>query len=220
MKQQLSKSFSCILAVMCMILYTTVAFIVPQTKRRSSNNARSGVLGSNPPFQTLRPTTALRAFDKNMTDTKFSLESYVEVGEPRLILLDLVTIAIACELMGIVDLLNDPRFWIAGGWNQPISPVTSVMDVLIQRFSGLSVSWLLAGSMWRGFRQESISSDESLIRTTGFICATFVIVRLGLAFMVATIGSDSVDTFDLVKQIYFAALLLCTGRAIYSKYNR
>ena len=220
MKQQLSKIFLCLLVVICMFQRSTVAFVVPQTKLLSSNNPYSGILGSHPQYQTLRPTTALRASDKNVTDTKFSLESYIEVGEPRILLLDLVTIAIACELMGLVDLLNDPRFWNNGGWMQPIPLEPSTMDVLIQRFSGLSVSWLLAGSMWRGFRQESISTDESLIRTTGSICVTFVILRLGLAFLVATIGADSVDTLDLVKQFYFAVLLLCTGRVIYSKYNR
>jgi hypothetical protein len=211
-----------LLGMITLMSQSVLGFIVPHAKQFSHNKeilSRAQEAATPSPR---RSTTMLQASDKNSTtDTKFSFDTYIEVGEPRILQCDLVMVAVACELLGLLDVLMDPSFWQKGGLNQPIPLIPPTLGTLLQRFCGLSFAWLLAGSSWRGFQQESIATDDALIWTTASMCVTFAILRVGLEYLVAMIGTDSaVDLVDLTRQIYFSLLTLCAGRLIYSKYNR
>jgi hypothetical protein len=213
-------SITRLFGIITLMSQSVLGFIVPHAKMSSRTKAPSSrALELAAPYP--RTTTMLQASDKNSTDTKFSFDTYIEVGEPRILQCDLVMVAIACELLGLLDVLMDPSFWQNGGLNQRIPLIPLTLGTLLQRFCGLSFAWLLAGSSWRGFQQESIATDDALIWTTASMCVTFAILRVGLEYLVAMIGTDpAVDFIDLARQIYFSLLTLCAGRLVYSKYNR
>jgi len=220
-KQKMRNVILLFFAILSMNKCTFAFFINSNTKLRINTAASITWTRHNSRVQYLRPSILLRASGQNnSTDPDFSLETYIEIGEPRILLLDLVVVAIACELLGLLDVLNDPIFWQKGGLSQSVPVVPSTLGILITRFSGLSVAWLLAGSSWRGFQQASIATDEALIWRTALMCATFITFRVGLEYLVSVFGADPVNFVDLARQCYFSVILLYTGRFIYSRYNR
>ncbi|KAL3939964.1 MAG: hypothetical protein SGARI_001171, partial [Bacillariaceae sp.] len=54
-------------------------------------------------------------------------------NQQSLILPDAFAILLACQLTGLLDVVNDPQFTQAGGWLQPIPAVPPTLGILVQR---------------------------------------------------------------------------------------
>mmetsp|Transcript_15394 Transcript_15394/g.21448 ORF Transcript_15394/g.21448 Transcript_15394/m.21448 type:complete len:213 (+) Transcript_15394:172-810(+) len=156
----------------------------------------------------------------NIEDNNSFLESYVTVAEPRLLMGDIISILMASQMMGLLDVLNDPVFWQSGGFNQPIPAIPSTLPTLIQRDSLLSLSWLPAALSRKGFQYETIATNTTTLRTTAIIWITFVFLRVGAELGLASATHSSMDTLEVARQCWFVALFVGTFRYIYGQYNR
>jgi hypothetical protein len=131
---------------------------------------------------------------------------------------DVVSIALASQLLGLADVLNDPTFWQQGGWFQPISPAdsTSTLPTLVQRDSILTICWVLSALGWKGYSD----SDEAELDTSVRIGVSFIVLRLALGFALPLVGLADFDVWDSIRQCYFAIILVGSFRFIYSQYIR
>ena len=157
----------------------------------------------------------------------FLVDSHKEppiVEDPLLLSVDVLAILLSCQLMGFVDVLNDPSFWKQGGFFQPIPAVPSTLGLFVQRASSMAVCWVSAGLVWLGFSREAYKSDEALVSSTIKIYLTFVLLRFGLAAIPAALGSPdpawSFDFVELGKQCYYPLLITVGFRYFYSINNR
>jgi len=57
---------------------------------------------------------------------------------------DLLALAVACQLLGLLDALNDPEFFVKGGWFQPIPAAPPSLPTLASRFAVNAVAWIVA----------------------------------------------------------------------------
>jgi hypothetical protein len=62
--------------------------------------------------------------------------------DPTLLVPDLLGVAVACELLGLLDAVNEPSFLQNGGWLQSAGGVPTTLPLLISRFSTNSVFWI------------------------------------------------------------------------------
>jgi hypothetical protein len=142
--------------------------------------------------------------------------------EPGVFFADLFGLAIACELLGLLDVVvNDPSFYKNGGWFQPIPAVPSTLSILVQRFSLNSVLYigtvlLLMG----GVGKEDVSSPQTVLQTSLRTSFVFTMVRLivgaMLAFTTASKGGldSNFDIVEMLRECYFVALATTAGRYV------
>ena len=98
----------------------------------------------------------------------------LELVDTGLLFADIMAVAIACQFMGLMDVLGDSDFWKNGGWFQPIqllytSTTTSspsTLPVLVQRFSLNTILWVAASWCLGGYNADSSSSSSAPTTTT------------------------------------------------------
>jgi hypothetical protein len=153
---------------------------------------------------------------KNSTDF-FNFDSQLTISDSRLLLVDIVSIALAAQLLGLLDVLNDPTFLERGGWFQPISPVKSTLPELIQRDSILSLCWILSALGWKGYEVTDVEEDggKTLLIASGFIVFRFAF-ETAISFAA---GHRDFDVWEMIRQCYFAILLVGSFRFLYSRYS-
>ena len=145
-----------------------------------------------------------------------NVDSDVPSMNPRLLLTDLLAVAIACQLMGLIDVLNDPVFWTNGGWLQPIL-VPESLPTLVQRFSINScvlicVAVVFPTSLSNSFRTTLLQS-----------LSMFSIVRIGLGLILLashadTTGPDALNVIvESIRECYFVSVATTTGRFALNK---
>jgi hypothetical protein len=163
-----------------------------------------------------RSSTFLCAIAKNSTDF-FKSDSQLTVSESRLLLVDTVSIALTAQLLGLVDVLNDPTFLERGGWFQPISPVESTLPVLIQRDSILSMCWILSALGWKGYEVTDVEENG---RKTLRIAAGFIALRFAFETAISFgAGRLDFDVWETIQQCYFVILLVGSFRFLYTQYS-
>jgi len=155
-------------------------------------------------------------FASNNTTNVPSETSSLLIQDPRLLAGDVVSIALASQLLGLVDVLNDPTFWQQGGWLQPISTTESTLPILVQRDSILSICWLIAALGWKGYNDDNGSDLQRTVQ----IAAGFCVLRVALGFAVSLLGHADFVLWDIVRQCYFTIILVGTFRFLYSQYIR
>jgi len=99
------------------------------------------------------------------------IRDFFYIPETRLLSGAICTLLMACQLLGLADVLNRPEFWTNGGIFQPISlgppdPVTgaSTLLKLVQRDSIMSITWVLAALKNGAYDYAAIADNESLLR--------------------------------------------------------
>lgn len=150
-------------------------------------------------------------------------QDFITVEEPRLVVLDLVSIALAAQFLGLMDVLQDATFWQKGGFLQPIPLAPSTLPIYVQRESILSICWVLSGLAWRGYQTEAALSDpEATVKLTVRIATIFVVLRVALAGIVVWSTGTNIDAFDIFRQCYVSILTAGSFRFLYSQftYNR
>jgi hypothetical protein len=86
----------------------------------------------------------------------------IVLEQPGLLITDTLAIAIASQLMGLLDVLNDPIFWSKGGWFQPLPVIPSTLGILVERFATLTVTWIGVALLVSSSVPSSSSSTKKL----------------------------------------------------------
>ncbi|CAB9509725.1 expressed unknown protein [Seminavis robusta] len=166
------------------------------------------------------PTTT---FERNSTS-----DDYLSVESP-IVIADLLAIAIATQLLGLTDVLNDPTFWNNGGWIQPVTStgVSNTLPVLVQRFSVTGIAWLgSAFSSTDGLNYKAVASPEESLQTVAKLLVPFSLALVLLEGVLAvTLYSGGSVGLDEATQIlanafqlwYFSAIALVAGRYVVSR---
>ena len=169
-----------------------------------------------------------------------------DIEDPLLLVVDVLAILLSGQLMGFLDVTNDPSFWQQGGFFQPIPAVPSTLGTYVDRVSVMSICWVMAGWLCNSYRKGAYDSDKALWVSIPTVYATFVLLRLGLTFVVSPFGSVPNDLvsdsdmalmassasqgtiasslpFDVVeigKQCYYPLLVSVGFRYLYGRMNR
>lgn len=132
----------------------------------------------------------------------------------RLLVGDLLSIAIGTQLLGLVDVLNDLGFWANGGWLQPITIVssTNTLSLLMKRFCIVSFSWIICALAGRGFSEECVESQDMAVETTLKLLPLLLIALIVIEVTAAYSTGAHIDAAEIGCLFYFAALALMAGR--------
>jgi hypothetical protein len=108
---------------------------------------------------------------------------------------DLVGIVLACQLLGLVDVLTDRSFWAQGGWFQPIPAIPASLSVLVGRISENALAVAACSLVVGGYRSSAVASTERLqyigLRTTILYALSRLLLGVGLGYM---LGAPDVTT--------------------------
>lgn len=132
----------------------------------------------------------------------------------RLLRLDVLSIFISAQLLGLSDVLIDPSFWSNGGFFQPIPAVPSTLPTLVGRVCILSLSWILSCLKKRD--NESLFQQND-IPSTLWTLADFSFFLVTLTFLMSSLQPPSI--MDIVRQIWFTTLVVGTFRYLFSRLN-
>jgi hypothetical protein len=166
-------------------LHTGTSFHHDSIRSGSSKPAARGVYHANSPSPLSR-TGRLELSNKN----EFGPDSNNNDNSYAILAADLVGVAIACQLLGLVDVLTDRSFWAQGGWLQPIPAIPTSLSVLVQRISENALVVTACSFFVGGYQSESVASIERLqwigIRTTLLYGLLRVLLGVGIAYMIGT----------------------------------
>ena len=144
----------------------------------------------------------------------------------RILFADLIAIAVACELMGLLDVLGDPAFWKNGGWLQSIPAAPSTLPVLVQRLSINSVLFVTASLGLNGYNNNNhqTSTKSSVLTTALQTSGVFAVVRIavGVALSATMLSENSTASFswddvlvvEVLRECYVVALATTAGRYV------
>ena len=167
----------------------------------------------------------------------------IRIEQTGLVTADIFAIAIASQLMGLLDVLNDPTFYQNGGWFQSIPTVPTTFGTLIQRFSLLTITWIVCAILRGGYTNGAIESSSSSsssntndgdgvmlspsIQLSLKIWITFCIFRFGFGTALAYLSTQDYSIFadgtntdllgELTRQCYIVGLTTFTARYFYSR---
>jgi hypothetical protein len=136
----------------------------------------------------------------------------IRIPEPRLLAVDVISVAIAVHLMAFSDVLSDPL--------QFLPPNPSPLPTLMQRDSLLTVCWILSALCLNGYQQETVASDLSVVRSTTRIAAMFTVLRVVSGAAVAYFASNSFEGWECLLQCYMTAVTVGALRFFYGQCNR
>jgi len=155
--------------------------------------------------------------------TRWKTNDMFVIEEPRLLAGDMVSVLLTCQLLGLVDVLNTPEFWLSGGFAQPVGLMpegVSTLGTLVKRDSLMSIAWLLSSIKNRAYTISTVIDDLTAIKCafTIFIdyCSFLIIFAFGASFM----AKSPIDGVEILRQSYFTILMLCTFRVLYGRCNR
>ena len=185
-----------------------------------------------------------RGGNSNTPPPREELGDILRIEQSGLVTADIFAIAIASQLMGLLDVLNDPTFYQNGGWFQSIPTVPTTFGTLIQRFSILTITWIICAILRGGYTNDAIESSSSSsssntnddgdgimlspsIQSSLKIWITFCIVRFGFGIALAYISTQDYSIFadasnidllgELTRQCYIVGLTTFTARYLYSR---
>lgn len=160
-------------------------------------------------------TQSIGADDKEIGKDLFFIE------EPKLLVGDLISMLLTCQLLGLLDILNKPEFWMNGGFAQPIDlslEGVSTLGTLVKRDSIMSISWVLSAIKNQGYSISAVIDDMTAVKCALTIftdyCSLLIIFTLTIAFTM----SAPVDAFEILRQSYFTILMLGAFRVVYGRF--
>lgn len=133
----------------------------------------------------------------------------------ELVVTDLLAIAIACQLLGLLDAINSETFASRGGWLQPVT-VNSfrTLPLLVERFAENSVLWLSAAAL-----VEAKNSQSTLFERAIWDLLLFVVLRLSLVLLVSRMSHEGLPLLALeaAREVYFVGVVVLAARYTSSK---
>lgn len=130
-----------------------------------------------------------------------------EEPDYREIIGDFAGIIVACQLIGLIDVLNDEMFWRQGGFVQPIPAVPSTLGTFVQRSSLLSVCWCIVTVLTGRFR------IDNLIQAVR-VSFTFFFLNLVFSYTSSLISTSSFEPAVILRDCYFVVLAAASWRFI------
>lgn len=184
------------LLLLCLAACCSQAFVLP-----SISSPPSKCSSGTPAFHKPRPAHKTVLYAHNSTD--IALDGGLLTG-------DLVAIVVACQLIGLIDVLTDDSFWANGGFAQPVPTMPTTLGTFVQRTSTGCICWILASLT---------GSNQSSVSNVSKIAGMFALLQLGLAFGVASQAgiSSNFDTFLVARDCYYAVILVAGWRYFASK---
>lgn len=136
----------------------------------------------------------------------------IRIPEPRLLAVDVISVAIAAHLMTFCDVMSDPL--------QFVPPNPSPLPSLMERDSVLTVCWILSAISVNGYQQETVASDLDVVKSTIRIATGFTVLRVLLGIFVAFLSAHNVDAWETARQCYVTSITVGALRFFYGQYNR
>ena len=150
--------------------------------------------------------------DNETTPSYRSKMLYIE--STRLLLGDVVTILLTCQLLGLADAISVEGF---EGFLLPVTMPTT-LGTLVQRDATISLAWIAAALKNGSYLVASISDDEAIIKSVLETFVDYCILRVGGALALAFfITHQPVDGAELLRQCWFTLLMLGAFRWLYAK---
>jgi len=143
---------------------------------------------------------------------------------------DFFTILIACQLMGLVDAVNDPDFTKNGGWFQPIPAIPPTLGILINRIGLFTFLWFPI-SLLR-IRPPPTTTTSPMIVREGRdstmisldlpqTILLFSVIRIVLAVIVTVAAAQGQWESSIgyaLRDCYFVGLAMIAFRELYRRY--
>jgi hypothetical protein len=156
-----------------------------------------------------------------------NVDNFVHV-DPGLLVTDTIAIVLASQLIGLLDIINDPDFIQAGGWFQPLPTMPTTLNELVQRMATLCFTWILSTV----FIVKTISKNDSSYKPSKqpqlfwtklewFTLTLFTILRVAIGLVgLSTTGEATTDVIiiESLRDCYFVGLFTLSLRFIYNKY--
>lgn len=136
-------------------------------------------------------------------------QQQVLIPDSSVLVGDLLGVLIACQLLGLLDAVNDPTFEEKGGWLQPILGAApfSTLPLLVERVSENSILWIASGLLASTFDR---FEGKLLLHKAGETLLVFV--ALHAVWSIAS--STTLDLGELLRECYVIALTTTTARYI------
>ncbi len=134
---------------------------------------------------------------------------------------DMCAILIASQLIGLLDVVNDPVFLRNGGWLQPIPAVPSTLDSLIQRVALISCIWFPLSIFRLPFVQNAsnfVEKDRVWLVEVAFTFLLFSVLRFGIASTMSFFSGQDIDTLHILRDCYLVGLTATSFRLLYREY--
>jgi hypothetical protein len=169
----------------------------------------------------------------------FQLDLDIDFGvDPFLLVPDLLGVAVACELLGLLDAIQEPNFLENGGLLQSIGGIPTTLPLLVTRFSTNSVFWIVSCLGISAIVNDSKSNtkDTSNVMASGQsavgyalrIGAAFCLLRIALTLAVAAAVATAAGTTDwdssttatvdallgVLRECYVVVLVTATTRYV------
>ena len=163
--------------------------------------------------------TMLHAKGHNSTANSLENEEEQIMVSPAILIGDMMAIALASQLLGLVDVLDNPDFWKNGGWLQPMNVASSAstLPILVQRFSILSLAWIFLAAVFNGLGDDSVETPEIALQSALKLLVPFSLTVILLEVAESTLSAAQMDIFDVARICYFAASFIIAGRYVISR---
>ena len=169
--------------------------------------------------------------DKNKLKESNVNNNFIQV-DPGLLVSDIIAIILASQLIGLLDIINDPEFIQAGGWFQPLPTMPTTLNTLVQQIATLCFTWILSTVVTLNIiikdestqtkqQQQSIWTKQEWIILTMFTVLRVVIglvVGLASTSIESTMTTTNVIIIESLRDCYFVGLFTLTLRFLYNKY--
>lgn len=130
---------------------------------------------------------------------------------------DLSSILVACQLLGLQDVLDSSTFWQNGGWFQPLSmPIT--LPVLVLRISMNSLSWIVADRITGRIMEQPDSETNGTLTMACQTAVIFALARLLLAAILSVMNFQVWDGIEVLRECYYVSLLAVSTRYLLIKF--
>lgn len=191
--------------------YFTPPGIAQRRRMQSISIQRESIFMANNDDDNDRDITIPDTDTSDDAPSIWSRMTYIESS--RLLLGDLITILLTCQLLGLADAIG-----VEGleGFLLPITMPTT-MGTLVQRDATISLAWILAALKNESYLVASISTDEALLKSVLETFVDYCILRIGGALALAFAMHQPVDGVELLRQCWFTLLMLGAFRFLYAK---
>jgi hypothetical protein len=161
--------------------------------------------------------------DDDDNDEQTTTIMLVDLG---LLATDFIAIILASQLIGLLDIINDPEFIRDGGWLQPIPTVPSTLGNLVRRSVTLCVLWIIATVTRNGLSQTTESICETTTQSSFWTKQEWMLLAIFCVLRVAVLGVgtsfEKSELYDLImesfRECYILGLFTFALRFLYNQY--
>lgn len=164
------------------------------------------------------PPGNVTAYDQDDNPPAATGSLFSQVDDWGMVICDMFAILVACQLIGLLEILNDPEFGRNKGWLQPIPAVPSTLGFLVQRIVLFSSLWFPL-SLVRTFKnQKSNASGDGWIGPVLQTITYFSVIRVAIAVVSSLTLSGEIHWFEALRDAYVMGLGVVSFRFLYDRY--